>query len=619
MSTQFSEVNDLILSLSEEDFSSMSFEEINKLLWSLYSRYYEEKPVNIETFIKDSYFLGDFFPDDSFYPYWMEQMKRIHASPFLNTCDEIICLLPLGAGKTLTAMVSVAYEVYKLLLLKQPQSFYNLRPQSVKIVFAILSASMVVSEETSWVYLSSFLEAPCFKELGVFLKFRSIRNNSVIDLPKNISVTVGSSFRQTLGTALIGAVLDEANFRKGKTEAHDSYRAMVRRRESRYLEKGGYLPGIFWLLSSPAYDSGFVEERLDSIETSRIKKIFSVPIYEIKRHMGIYSKECFYVFVGDKTRDPCIISEANLVNYPFDRIYKVPIDFYEAFKSDLVSGIADHLGVPITREVSYISMPQQISKCQVLPSRFSKSVIEYDLREVQSRMHIPLEDYVDKSYFENPSHSQVSRHIHMDPGLSQDRFCIASCYVSPRANGSDLLYILPWCFVVQAIKGQEVPFYVIEEFFKFLRRIKYPVSLVTSDSFQSRQLLQNISLLGFQTGLLSLDGSKMPWNEFRSALNQNSILLPDHPLLYDELRNLKDFGKKIDHLRAKSKDLADAVVGSFYSAFQGAFKEVSSQNVTSCLLNAKTDTRKSIFIQEADKMVLEARLAKPVALSRGVY
>ncbi len=60
---------------------------------------YEEKPVDIETFINDPVFLGDVF-EEAFYPFWLNFLKELYPSPFYSTQYEVICQLPIGSGKT---------------------------------------------------------------------------------------------------------------------------------------------------------------------------------------------------------------------------------------------------------------------------------------------------------------------------------------------------------------------------------------------------------------------------------------------------------------------------------------------------------------------------------------
>ena len=94
--------------------------------------------------------------------------------------------------------------------------------------------------------------------------------------------------------------------------------------------------------------------------------------------------------------------------------------------------------------------------------------------------------------------------------------------------------------------------------------------------YQSENIRQTLSLLGFRCGLQSVDRTRAPYELLALALNQGRWHGPAKPLLKKELEELIDGTDKIDRpLRVwqddgtsytGSKDGTDAVAGSVFTA-----------------------------------------------------
>lgn len=90
---------------TEQDLNSLLDSLSLDELEDIYARYagYEAQPVDIETFIRDPYFLGSYFADAdgrvSFYSYWYDVLKEIYPSPFLSPYWLIGLRGSIGRGK----------------------------------------------------------------------------------------------------------------------------------------------------------------------------------------------------------------------------------------------------------------------------------------------------------------------------------------------------------------------------------------------------------------------------------------------------------------------------------------------------------------------------------------
>jgi hypothetical protein len=118
-----------------------------------------------------------------------------------------------------------------------------------------------------------------------------------------------------------------------------------------------------------------------------------------------------------------------------------------------------------------------------------------------------------------------------------------------------------------------------------LRRIVYHVrddlgfrlKKVTLDGFQSTDTLQQLRKRRFETELVSVDRSMLPYSDLRDALYEDRIEFPEYivhmkrgdmkkvEVVYKELSELEDKGNKIDHPATGTKDVADAMAGVAYT------------------------------------------------------
>lgn len=88
--------------------------------------------------------------------------------------------------------------------------------------------------------------------------------------------------------------------------------------------------------------------------------------------------------------------------------------------------------------------------------------------------------------------------------------------------------------------------------------------MISADSFQSVDMLQTFRRAGFITG--SMDRTTAPYEYLKSALYDERVSIPDHPVLRRELIALEIDHKsgKVDHPPTGSKDFADALAGVVY-------------------------------------------------------
>jgi hypothetical protein len=226
---------------------------------SLWEIDYEEKPIGIIEFLQDDYYLGESF-GPRLYKGWIPHLEEMYSKK--NNFLEFCITGSIGIGKSEISSACMLYDLYNLLCLRNPQSYYGLTPNT-KIIFAIFNITLALAGGVGGQKWSGMIEkSPYFQNV---IEFNPRSPNSV-NFPKNIGIVVGSNFKHSLGLAVFSAFLDEANFGHDSdsdtSQIMQTYNSVLRRMESRFMEAGGKIPGHTFLVSSKKSKNDFLETHI---------------------------------------------------------------------------------------------------------------------------------------------------------------------------------------------------------------------------------------------------------------------------------------------------------------------------------------------------------------------
>lgn len=488
---------------------------MNDLLWLLENSEYEERPVDIRTFINSSEYMNakdecwESNKDD------LAELFQGYDDPQMGWhYNEAVFDEGIGAGKSYKSSVIITYLVYRTLILTNPHKFLHLAKGS-GIYFMNMSirgdqARKIVFGEIA----QRINNSPWFREKN-YLPNPNIK--SELQLPKNITIVPGNS-KETfpLGFNLLAAVMDEAAFYT-ETETHDvaeeMFNALYARIKNRFGNKG-----MLVMISSPRYVDDFIEKKIE--EAKNNPRIFArrKATWESKpKHLysgETFEMEGYFIPVEHKT-------EA-LRN--FDR-----------FKRDVMA-------IPSL----------------VLEPYFKQFVLVESA--VDSQQFYPLtEDGMIKKDFRGKPGKQY--YMHIDLSLTTDATGIAMCHMENEVVIIDLM------MRIKAPQGREIDLAEIKGIVYGLKKMGFDIAKVTYDSFQSASSIQELTKQGFNAERLSVDKDLAAYETLKEGFNTSKIKMYLYQPLFDELRRLelKD-GKKVDHPPLHgSKDVADAVAGAVYN------------------------------------------------------
>lgn len=159
---------------------------------------YKEIPVDKYTFLTSSEYLGETNNNgQSIYPAWMDMMLELEETK--NQYFEIALTGATRTGKTTTAVADALYHLYRLMCLKDPQSYYGLK-SITNISFFFFNITQALAKSVAFKeFNTSVAHSEWFMKHGKMSK--SEVNPTYIPEGGLISIEYGSDAAHALGRA----------------------------------------------------------------------------------------------------------------------------------------------------------------------------------------------------------------------------------------------------------------------------------------------------------------------------------------------------------------------------------------------------------------------------------
>ncbi len=580
---------ELALSIFQEYVDKGQSTTFNKLL----EEDWNEIPVDIETFLMNDEYLGKAWKDASgnskLYSFWLEKAKSIFPNNIDTIYDTVLESGARGIGKSEVACgVIGAYLMYRVMCLKNPLQYYHLK-LTEKIVFSFMN---ITKDSAKKIAVDKFQKtvqmSPWFMSRG---KMTSFEGSPYWVPPEPIELVIGSQSSDVVGKPIFFAFFDEINFIKNKNideqkeKAMDMINTAIGGMKTRFIHKGKN-PTMLVVASSKRSEQSFMEQYIRQLGERDDGKCLVVdkPVWEVKPK-GTYSDKTFWVGLGNKFLESIVI--------PFDsydkldefkekgyKLIEVPVDFKNNAKEDLERMLCDFAGISSTSSNKYMS-PSAISACinrnylNPLPDILEIGNASEDLLQYKNffnLQNIPRE-MISKPLF-----------IHLDMSISGDMTGIAGVWISgkkpstdPEQEANDLSFRLAFSTSIKAPKGHQISFEKNRNFIRWLKEIGFNIREVTSDTFQSYDLQQQLSSEGFNCSILSVDRVDKdrickPYQYLKNAIYEKRFSMYKSNRLFDEFvdieRNMNT--GKVDHTPNGHKDALDAVCGATFTASKHA-------------------------------------------------
>lgn len=549
----------------------------------------DRAPVDIETFIDSDEFLGG--TDMVIWPEVRQAIIEINCNWWKGAKDgayiEAVLMGATGTGKTSISMVSTMYHLYILSCMKNPQAFYGF-PKATSIVFAIMGAKPRVVNKVIYVPMRKLIESmPYFQ--------KHMMPNKLIDSEmyfeeKNIRIAQsGGDEDAILGEAIIGGIVDEINFmnvvlRSKKAEvtsgraglydqAEQVHSTMMRRKRGRFTRPGPMI-GVVFASSSTRYKGDFTDKRKTVIEQKEIRTAY---VYNRRQYEVVpqerFSGEKFLLVIGnDIHHDTRVVKEGE--DLPEGAwVEEIPIEYLNDFQTKPYDALRDVMGISNNALSPFIKQRHKIYECV----EFGK---EQNLESFLVRDHVTLGEHgmpqvKGGTYCMNPSRP---RYVHIDLSRNEDRCGISMIRfdgMQKVQRQSGLPELMPICTVEMACTitpdaNNEIDIAEIRSWVAQLKtKFGFPIKGVSYDGFDSRESIQAWKKGGLRATMISVDRYPTNYKQFRDAMYDRRIALPDDPELmteiieleYDETANAGS--GKVDHPVSGTKDLSDSVCAAY--------------------------------------------------------
>lgn len=563
---------------------------------SLIYQDYEEIPVDIKTFLHDKRYLGNALYDQdgrfTLFPYWEKCLQDIFPTNIDTKYNTIIFTGAIGLGKSTIAVICLLYMLYRLLCLKDPYLFYGLQPID-KITISLMNITL---ENAKGVALDKMNQMILSSDWFMTHGSMSGVSNLCYIPNKHIEVITASSNNQVIGRALFANFTDEVNFgltsdvEKLKKKQKQLISQIDARMKSRFL-RGTYLPTLNIIASSKNSEQSFLEDYINTKKRneSTITLIVDEPQWIVDSRKD--SEEKFYVAIGNKflanellpisaTKD--LIDEYRAKGYS---LLQVPIGYRENFEDNIDGALTDIAGIATASSTKYISgVRWNEIKTARYENPFIKEIIEVGTAKDDKAQYY---DFFDISKVPDDL-KQKPLYIHLDMSKKGDKTGIAGVYVLgkiPKVEGEDssreLFYRVAFNVSVKAPKGYEISFDKNRVFIRWLREKGFNIKGVSSDTFQSAQIQQQLIGDGFNVKVISVDRLDsqtkqcLPYAYFKSTIYDRRLeVYKECDFLTEEILGLeRESDGHINHPEngtQGSKDAADALCGALWNASQTA-------------------------------------------------
>jgi hypothetical protein len=599
--SQLSEEERKTVLLCMQEMSDPAFTEMEdrgeptptKIYDALSDAEYIRKPVDIETFVMDHYFLGK--TCDVLYPKLMADMKTLFSGGYRET----ILSGSIGWGKSFFASIIACRILYELSCMRDPHKSFGIG-KGTDITFVVLSVQEDLAIKVAFENIANKIkESEYFKDN---FPFKALKKEIVF--PNKIQVAArASTDSAALGLNVFAAWIDEGNFlapmrKKGSIEsrmgmtdrAQFLYNQLVRRMKSRFQKKGK-LPGMMIVVSSKQTRDDFTAKRVRESKDDPTVFIRDYATWHVKPE-GTFSGDVFHVLVGNSLVPSKILKpeEVEITRAKLQDgmvVIDVPVEYRVDFENDLENAIRDVAGVETVSISPFIQQRDKIVPC-IDPNRSHPFSVQHWVqtdggkfiwtklaRQVETREGAQIIREWQPLYYPG-----YARHVHIDPSLNNDSTGIAvGCVtgfknVMRRDPETKEQYVerapdiwVDFMLRVNPPIGGEIDYGLVRSLVYQMQAKGFSIGMVTMDQFNSAESLQKFSKKGLTVERISVDKPMDAYELLKNALYEGRLSFYNYQPLLEELGWIQkdSVRNKVDHPMGKSKDVADALAGIVFS------------------------------------------------------
>jgi hypothetical protein len=545
---------------AEEQFKA----QLRELDWLKNNPEFSERPASITEFLGANYLnieknvrpglrkvLIEIFGDES--------------NPYsIAAFQEAMMTGAIGIGKTTFASIVLPYMVHWVLCIKDPQAFFNLMPGS-RIAFMMMSTSEDQAREVIFAdVVARIKHSAWFKKWPQDPAFK----NQMRWPEKDIWIVPGDSSETTFeGYNILGGVLDEMDSHRVTPKAdyaENGYNTISNRITSRFQDRG-----LLILIGQMKKSSGFAARKYEAFQEEETAYTSRMTIWESfgwdKYLKPDGTRDSFWFDRRRKVEIPVLM--ATIMDNP--DFMEIPNLYKKQFVNDPDKALKDLAGIPPVVGNPFIGMVYKLDTAtEKWHQRFG----------INTSPVLPILDTAQFAPWFRAKDG-LKRVVHVDIAYSSkgDALGLAMGHVRELKEIEDEerpVIVFDFLLRMRPLPGREIILGDVRKVIYQLRdELGFKIKKVTYDGFQSTDSLQQLRKQRFNVDHLSMDKSLLPYQDLRDAIYEERIEFPKYMTLmkhgdtrqveiaYQELTQLIDTGRKVDHPEGGSKDVADAMAG----------------------------------------------------------
>lgn len=549
---------------------------IRETMWLIANPCFERRPATIREFLRYPYL--DII--DRVRPGLVEALEDIFGkevnSERIADFERALLTGAVGIGKTTFASIALPYMAHWVLCLKDPQSFYNLLPGS-RIAFMQMSTSRVHARDVIFSDIKARINnSRWFAENFPY----DDKFTNQLRFPKDIWILPGDSGETTFeGYNILAGILDEMDSHrqtKEKDYADQGFTTIESRIASRFVdntdpEREGH-KGLLICIGQMKKSHGFAARKYKEMLADDRAKVVRMTIWDSfgwdKYQNEDGTRRSFWYDIRRKQ----IVSAGVAALVANANIIEVPRAFMRQFENHPEKALRDLAGIPPQSEDSFISLADRVDECR------EKWILRHGDES-------PIGDSPTQVKFAKwfrCENDPRRRAVHVDVATSGDGDALgmAMGHVESIVEIDDERkpYIVFDCLIrIKARSGTEILLADVRRLIYELRDDRgFRIKSVSLDGFQSTDTLQQLRKKRIEADYLSVDRTSLPYEDLREAIYERRIEFPPYltyqvqgateriEIAVQELLTLQYDGRKVDHPKGGSKDVADAMAGVVY-------------------------------------------------------
>ncbi|QDF18225.1 terminase [Gordonia phage Dakiti] len=497
----------------------------------------------------------------------------------------------IGIGKSTYAAIALSYMVHWIKCLNNPKEFYNLSDDSV-IGFMMMSTTEKLAQEVIFQKVKKRIQNSAWFEQYAPLAEENKRLQKQMRFEGDIWIVPGSSLETAFeGYDILGGIVDEGdshNVTDQKDYAEAGYNTIESRIESRFTDfQTGQHRGLMICIGQAKRKGGFMLRHYDEFSKDPDSVAVRMTIWEsfgwhnytkdkkdIERGKETAERDSFYYDI--QKREMYSKEAAQLIMNK--NLIEVPVQYRKSFERDPVKALRDLAGIPPEVDDPFISRPDFILENQNLwHERYPDYTTPVGTESRLDRIVLP--DWFLPGNLGGP----YRRVIHIDTAYSPDgdALGLAMAHVPEKVDqyGEERpVIVFDLLLRIKATPAVEINFGELRKFIYMLRDdYGFDIDMVTIDGFNSFDFIQQLRKNKIKSDYLSVDKTKAPYEDVREVINDKRCEMPMYMvhyklgdtevvnIAYKELSEVQDTGKKIDHPKDGSKDVADSITGCVHN------------------------------------------------------